>query len=97
MKKLFFTLIILLALIGCGKEVVEKPKENIVEHVQPVSKYNVGDIVYLKPDSTRAVVEDVYIELFKRGQIQYTVYYFTTDPNGVKEKNNFAFDERLIY
>ena len=57
-----FISVITLTLYGCD---CEKPKKPI----EP--KYKQGDVVWLKPDSTRAVVVQWY-----SGQEQYEVHYY---------------------
>lgn len=60
MFSIVFISIVTIMLYGCGEN--RKP-------IQP--KYKQGDVVFLKPDSTRAVVVQWY-----SGQEQYDVHYY---------------------
>jgi len=55
-------------------------------------RYKVGDIVYLKPDSVRAVIED--LNKCTCGAYSYKLYYF--NKNGEKITEN-GFKDALIY
>ena len=61
-------------------------------------KYNVGDVVYLKPDSVRAVIEELNIHGNKlcgcHDGPTYGLYYFNKNGDKITEQ---AFKEELIY
>ena len=52
MKKILITTLVLFGLISCGGRDNSEPPQ--------LSRFKVGDIIYLKPDSTKAVVDFIY-------------------------------------
>jgi hypothetical protein len=70
--------------------------EILVKH-----KYKIGDIVYLKPDSLKAVIEELtdsnsQLLIKSSGEVRptYSLYYFR--PDGMKNIER-SVDEALIY
>ena len=85
-----------LAMAGCKARTDSRRTET---EVILTYKHKIGDIVYLKPDSVRAVIEGLTDTnenlLINRGDVYpvYELYYFMKDGTKVTEK----FREELIY
>ena len=70
MKKILLILFFTIFLNGCSDYEYTPP---------PASKYRIGAIVYLKPDSTKCVIANKY--MMGNGSYKYLLRY--TDNNGV--------------
>lgn len=79
MKKLLLLVLLSSLLFGCG----ERTKSQL-----PKFKYKVGDVVYLKPDSTKAVIDDI-----NPNSGSYSLYYF--DKLGQQHYEPFVAPSRI--
>ena len=61
-------------LIGCGEQWEKENKEYAKKH-DSYFKYDMGDVVYLKPDSTIGVITDR--TLWSEDRLEYRIRYST--------------------
>jgi hypothetical protein len=61
-------------LIGCGGQWEKEEKEYAKKH-DSYFKYDIGDVVYLKPDSTIGVITDR--TLWSEDRLEYRIRYST--------------------
>ena len=61
-------------LIGCGEQWEKENKEYAKKH-DSYFKYDIGDVVYLKPDSTIGVITDR--TLWSEDRLEYRIRYST--------------------
>lgn len=83
MKKIILTLLTFILLVSCNH--TEKKK------FVPNPKYDVGELIYLKPDSTQAYVK-FYSVLVDNKEIKPPTYFY-----GIEYKDNVGkFHRRII-
>jgi hypothetical protein len=69
MNKLIIFLLLITVLTSCKKE-QERKQEELQKPITYTPVYNIGDILYLKPDSLKAVVQD-----FDKSDGTYQMYW----------------------
>lgn len=68
MKKIILFILFITLFISCKdttqqEATIYDPKVEVKEEViDPAPKYKKGDVIYTKPDSTKAVIDDIYLE-----------------------------------
>lgn len=85
MKKLIYVFVILALSLG-SCEMKDKNYHHNFQKTKPLEKYPIGMIIYLKPDSTKAVI-------VAKSNCGYRVNY--TDKNGVYQETEVI--ETSIY
>lgn len=58
MNKVITFLLLSIILISCKTEQERKQEEELQKPITYTPVYNIGDVLYLKPDSLKAVVQD---------------------------------------
>ncbi len=101
--KIIITTLLVYALTSCAQN-IDKRGQNSRDNTEVLvkHKYKIGDIVYLKPDSIKVVIEELTAtsdDLFSNVAPQdarptYSLYYFRQDGLKVFERK---VDEALIY
>jgi hypothetical protein len=99
----FLALLLFVILLGsCSRNIDNRgQRSNDDSDVLVKHKYKIGDIVYLKPDSLKAVIEELtdsnsQLLIKSSGEVRptYSLYYFR--PDGMKNIER-SVDEALIY
>ena len=93
MKKLIYLIIIVLLIVSCDHE-SKSIKLYGTENIETENKYNIGEVVYLKPDSLKVVIVEIN---YAHKPPKYKCEYNNTRDNGSTFRDYDYVTETSIY